>query len=312
MALLGAGMLAEDALDYDDALIQLRKALALFKAMGARAGEGWALMFIGRAARWVIDVDARPAGAWFEDALRICRDIDEPAGIGSTLCHLAEERLKARDLEGAASRAAEALDLGTRSGLLQTVAESRLILAMVAVKRGQHADAERLLAEVAATHEQEGDRRMLALILTMTAHLAFNHGDDIRALGPLQKALRLARDSGSGERIRYAVALAASVLHQRGRAREVATLAGAVEAVYLGRRSGLIQSVFGTSLDALASVASAEFDEDRVAGRSLSLERAADLALRVLDEELAAASAASVPEGDGAAGIANTPRRRGR
>ena len=31
----------------------------------------------------------------------------------------------------------------------------------------------------------------------------------------------------------------------------------------------------------------AEFDEHRVAGRSLSLERAAELALRVLDEEMA-------------------------
>jgi len=38
---------------------------------------------------------------------------------------------------------------------------------------------------------------------------------------------------------------------------------------------------------------SAEFDEHRVAGRSLSLERAADLALRVLDEELALAAAAA-------------------
>jgi hypothetical protein len=35
----------------------------------------------------------------------------------------------------------------------------------------------------------------------------------------------------------------------------------------------------------------------------------ADLALRVLDEELAAASAAAVPEEDRTAGIASTPRR---
>jgi hypothetical protein len=55
----------------------------------------------------------------------------------------------------------------------------------------------------------------------------------------------------------------------------------------------------------------AGFGEDRVAGRSLSLERAADLALRVLDEELAAASAAEVREGGGAAASADTPRRQG-
>jgi hypothetical protein len=33
-------------------------------------------------------------------------------------------------------------------------------------------------------------------------------------------------------------------------------------------------------------MASAEYDEHRAAGRNLSLERAAELALRVLDEEL--------------------------
>jgi hypothetical protein len=49
----------------------------------------------------------------------------------------------------------------------------------------------------------------------------------------------------------------------------------------------------GAGPEALASVIDAGFDEHRVAGRSLSLERAADLALRVLDEELALATAAA-------------------
>ena len=179
----------------------------------------------------------RPA-AWFEDALRIFREVDEPAGIGWMLSFLAEEQFKAGDMEGAASRATEALDLGTRSGLLQVVAESRRILALVAAKRGQHAEAEQLLEEAAAAHEEAGDRWQLALILTMRAHLALDRGDDARALGPLRQALRLARDSGSGERMCYAVELAAYVLHHRGRAREVATLVGAVEAVYLRLPAG--------------------------------------------------------------------------
>jgi hypothetical protein len=100
----------------------------------------------------------------------------------------------------------------------------------------------------------------------------------------------------------YAVELAAHVLHQRGRAREVATLVGAVETINLRlpRRiewmrslpwsAGVTQLVSLTGVEALASVVSAECDEHRVAGRSLSLERAADLALRALDEELALAA----------------------
>ena len=44
-----------------------------------------------------------------------------------------------------------------------------------------------------------------------------------------------------------------------------------------------------TGFRTVGSLVSAEFDEHRTAGRSLSLERAADLALRVIDEELALA-----------------------
>jgi predicted ATPase/class 3 adenylate cyclase len=301
MALWGAGMLAENALDYDQALAHLREALAISHAVGARALEGWALMAMGRAA-WAIDVDARPAAAWFEDALRAFREIDEPAGIGSMLIFLAWDQLKAGDLEGAASRATQALDVGTRTGVLRIIADSRWVLAIVAARRGEHADAERLLEHVVAAFEQAGDRWQLALTLTTTAHVAVDRGDDTRSLAPLRQALRLARDSGSGERMAYAVELAAYVLHHRGRAREVATLVGAVEAVYLRLpRWGDIetrplplrwparvtQSVHGSGFSALASTVSAEFDEHRVTGRSLSLERAADLAMRVLDEEMA-------------------------
>jgi hypothetical protein len=139
----------------------------------------------------------------------------------------------------------------------------------------------------------------------MTAHLAFNRGDDVRALGPLGQALRLARDSGSAERMSYAVELAAYVLQHRGRAREMATLVGALEALHLrfprkteevrlislARPAGGSQ-VTSAGFGAIASVVSAEFDEHRIAGRSLSLERAADLALRALDEEMALAAAA--------------------
>jgi hypothetical protein len=75
--------------------------------------------------------------------------------------------------------------------------------------------------------------------------------------------------------------------------------------------AGVVQLVFGTRLEELGSPVAAEFDEHRAAGRKLSLERAADLAVRILDEELAAASAGEVREGDGAAASADTPRRQG-
>jgi len=114
----------------------------------------------------------------------------------------------------------------------------------------------------------------------------------------------------------YAVEVAAYILQHRGRAREVATLVGAVEAVYLRFRlrketrwllphawsAGVTQAVLGTGPEALASIVDVGFGEDRVAGRSLSLERAADLALRVLDEEMAVAATAGTGGSEAAGG----------
>ena len=94
--------------------------------------------------------------------------------------------------------------------------------------------------------------------------------------------------------------------------RRLPRIEGRTQPLPFGWAAAAIQLFSGTAFSALSSVVPAGFDEHRVVGRSLSLERAADLALRVLDEELVAASAAAVPAGDGAAGIANTPRRQGR
>jgi hypothetical protein len=276
-------------------------------------------MAMGRAA-WAIDVDARPAAAWFEDALQIFREVDEPTGIGWMLSFTAQERWRDGDLAGALDRATEAFNLGTRSGLLQVVAESRRVLAMVATTQGRRADAERLLEEAAAAHEQAGDDWQLALILTITARLAFDRGDDARAFRKLRRALRLARDGGMGERMWDAVELTAIVVHHRGRVREVATLVGVVEAVdqRFPRMQERVQEripvplglpladrrLASTQFSALASMVPAELDEHRVAGRSLSLERATDLALRVLDEELALAA---TPAGGGSEAAGEAP-----
>jgi tetratricopeptide (TPR) repeat protein len=205
LALSAAGMLASNALDYDQALVHARQALAISRTPGARRLEGLALMAMGCAARG-IDVDARPAAAWFEDALQAFREVDEPVGIGGTLGLLAEEQLAVGDLEGAASRAAAASDLGTRSGLRSIHGESRRLLAIVAARRGQHADAERLLEEAAAAHGQGDDLPQLVVILTAAEHLAFIRGDDTRgapaaASGAPSRARRcIGRADGLGRR----------------------------------------------------------------------------------------------------------------
>jgi predicted ATPase len=305
LPLWGAGMLEESALDFPRALMHLREALALSRTYGVRPFEAWVLMAMGRAA-WFIDVDGRPARAWFADALQIFREIDDQAGIGTILSMLAGESYEAGDRAQAAAQATEALEIGTTQAT--AVGESRRRLAMLAADRGQHAEAKRLIEQAAQTYEQAGDRFALILALATMALLACQRGEVGQALSPLREGLRLARDIGIGERMGVALVATVQVLWHRGRAREAASVLGAVETFYqrLPRRADWFRSRLGA---VEVGVASSGLDEQRLAGCELSLDRATDLALRVLDEELAAASAAAIPEGDHAAGIAETPRR---
>ena len=195
MALVGAGRLEENALDYQPAVAHLREAIALCRTLGARGLEGWALMTMGRAAE-AIDVDARPPRAWFEEALSIFREIGERFGIGWMLAFLADEAYEAGESEVSESRAVEALSIGTSSGMLQVVAESRRILAVLALDRGEYDEAGRLLDLAANTLEEAGDRvGELPIVLMVKARLAVARGSKAQALPPLREALRLARSA---------------------------------------------------------------------------------------------------------------------
>jgi tetratricopeptide (TPR) repeat protein len=231
VALVGAGMLEENALDYHQAVAHLREALALCRTLGARGLEGWALTAMGRAA-WAIDVDVRLPGAWFEDALSIFREVGERIGIGWMLAFLVDEAYWAGEFALAETRAGEALTVGTSSGLVQIVAESRRLLAMLASNRGDYDEAERLLELAANALEEAGDRvAVLPMVLMAKAYLAVARGSVAQALAPLRDALCLARSSQSGERMINALGTAVSVFWHSGRTREAALLLGAGQAI---------------------------------------------------------------------------------
>ena len=134
----------------------------------------------------------------------------------------------------AESQAAEALEIGTAIRALQVliVGESRRMLAVLAADRGQHAESKRLIEQAAQAFEDAGDRWQLVGVLATMAFLACQRGEVGQALSPLRETLRLARDTGSRERMSEALAAAVQVLWQRGRAREVASVFGAIEALY--------------------------------------------------------------------------------
>ena len=172
-------------------------------------------------------------------------------------------------------------------------------------RRGEYAEAEQLFADVAAAYREADGRWQLGSVLGGMVWLASERGQQPLALERLSQVLRLSRELGSSDRMRWAIEIAILVLWHP-RPHDAAQLFGATEAVQ-GLRGWAAQ--FRAGLE--GQLARADLADRRVAGRSLSLERAVDLALRVVGEELAAASAAEVRERGGAAASADTPRRQG-
>ena len=103
MALFGAGMLAENALDYDQAVVHLReRSPSPGQSALACGGVGVGRLWDGPPLPST-SMRGRPR-AWLEELSHLPR-IEEAAGIGWVLSSLAEEKLKAGDSGGAASLA---------------------------------------------------------------------------------------------------------------------------------------------------------------------------------------------------------------
>jgi hypothetical protein len=242
-------------------------------------------MWLGRAA-WALDVEARSSTSWLEEALCRFREVNEPAGIGWTLTYLAYEAYEVGNLDAAAAWATDGIETGTASGVQQVVVESRRILGLIAASRGDHSESERVLGEAVAECRQVGESWQLAPILSNLALVKAVRGDHVQALALLSEALQRARTFGAGEPLGWVLQDAIGFLWQR-RPREAATVLGATDAAQVRQWPGRLRAEFAPPEPALAR---GDLKERRLAGRSLSIERAVDLALRVVEEERTAAA----------------------
>src|SRR5262249_52828118 len=228
-ALLAAGMLAQNALDYDRAISYLQAALALFRQFGGRVREAWTLLWLGRAAMGG-DIDARAATSWVEEALCRFREVADPRGIGWCLVFFGDDAGDRGGFEAAAVQATEAQAIGTEAGVPQVLLESKRILGHVATRRGEYAEAEQLFAEVAAAYHEADGRWQLGSVLGGMVWLASERGQQPLALERLSQVLRLSRELGSSDRMRWAIEIAILVLWH-SRPHDAAQLFGATEAM---------------------------------------------------------------------------------
>jgi tetratricopeptide (TPR) repeat protein len=283
-ALLGAGILAQDATDFDAALPLLEEALALFQAGGGRRGQAWALTLLSRD-----QVMGQPLARFTEAARRqmleralvLFREADHPPGIAWSLAFLAGLQLGAGDLEGARRRAEEAFAVASVAGATQPVGEALRVLGDVAFREGDIAEARRLREEVAEIHRAGGDRWQEAVVAGQAGQAAALMGDVGAALDHFARSVSLAADINSHGQFALLLQALVPVLWELGRRDEASQLLGAYDAIRSDyendRMRELASRVRGSHLEAT-----------RVGGTLLPVAHAIKLANRVIAEELAA------------------------
>jgi hypothetical protein len=229
-ALVSAGVMRQEALQYDAALTLLREARELYRSANNVLGEAWALIFLGRDAMYRAPASPE-ARTLFEEALFHYRQSDFPAGAGWALAFLATIALHADDEELARRRAEEAVQLGTATHIDQVVAMGLRILADLDCRASAFESADRRLSELIAIYEAAGDRGQLLGAHALAAELIASRGDITRATSHLAAGAELAGDmqaaAGAVEWLAPLIASAAYVAYMDDRADDAAVLFGA-------------------------------------------------------------------------------------
>lgn len=276
-ALLGAGMMAQNATDFDAALPLLEEALALFQAGGSRRGQAWTLTWLARDYRFTPAVRRE----MFHRALALFRETDHPPGIAWTLSFLAGIQLRADDLEGVRRLADEAFAVASVAGASQPLAEALRLLGSVAFREGDITEARRLWEEATEIHRAGGDRWQEAIAVAQAGQAAALMGDMSAALEHFARSVALAADINSHDQFAVSLQDLVPVLWELGRRDEATQLLGAYDAI----RSDYYDD---RMRDVAARVRASDLDTTRVSGTLLPLVDAIRLANRVVAEEIAA------------------------
>lgn len=227
---LGAGMLANITRDFERAHSLFAEALALFRALGDRAGEAETLHQDAYAAvRQGVYEPARPR---YEEALSIYREIGNGVGIADELHHLGLVAQQQRDYVTACRLYEESLAVRRPLGDLRGLAYTLHNLSKIAMRDGDLKRADELLEESLSIRRRLGDRLGIAESADNLATVAWRQGDEMRSR-PLQvECLSLFRQLGDSVAIACALERFAAAAVARNQAVRAGSLYGAARAYW--------------------------------------------------------------------------------
>jgi predicted ATPase/class 3 adenylate cyclase len=253
--------------------------LAMPSGRTPTAARAKALIGAGGVAWWQQDRGA--AGAFYEQAVAIERELGDPARTAESLYNLAFV-VAGDDLESAARLLEESLDLFRQVGDERGVAQILAMLVMRDAQAGRWEPVIARLEEVVAIWRRLGDRLHLAFDLVW---LAFAHGrvgrrEEARSAG--LEALELFREADNATGIGIALTDLAFLATWEGRHQDAIRLAGASDSLRerVGGPPGAIGGLLEGDPAAEARVHLSEDAAERAweEGRAMSVEEAVALA----------------------------------
>jgi tetratricopeptide (TPR) repeat protein len=190
--LIGAGDLAIDQGDVDEAQIVLERARALADSHGDAHAAASAVAKLASLPHKAGDLETAVARG--EEALALARAAGDDWVVGRVLPSLALLREDQGDHARATDLADEAVAVGRRSGNPYVIADAALSAGEIALNREDLKAAERLFGEALANAETAGIGDVGAWSLAYLGKLAVARGDHRRAQGLLGSALQQFHD----------------------------------------------------------------------------------------------------------------------
>ena len=225
--LVGAGMMDQDAAEYEAALPLLREALQEFERCRSRRGQAWTLTWLARTpVPLVSDADAVDM---LGRSIDLFVDVDFAPGQAWCHCFLAERMMAGADLDGAEREAAHALSLSTPDHILQTMGEALRLLGEIAARRGDFDGAVAYLQQSAELHGESGDLWQQSFVIAGLGFYAYVQGRDADGLDHYLRALELVGTIRSADRFAIVGTGLAPLLWRLGRRADAAMLLGAAD-----------------------------------------------------------------------------------
>ena len=250
--LQGAGVLAQAQCERDRSAALLEESLALFRALGDRAGLGMSLTLLALAARE--DGDHARAVPLHEESLALFRTIRDPSGTAFALSQFGLTMQRRGDHERAAALLDQGLGLARAEGDRWGVAVALSNLGHLARRQGELDRAVATYGESLDLYRELGERRGAAVALTNLGVAVQRQGDAERARALHEESRALFRDLGDPRGLAVVLVNLAPTL----------LLSGDIERAASSCREGLTlardlgdRELIATALERMAAVAAA-------------------------------------------------------